>query len=169
MKSLRILTLTLLFSALIAIPGTANAKPELPPCTPGSPVIQTHYLLVPVHINIPDGRAIELHGSAHITLICGIHTGSVDLRLQRHDFLGWNRTHTKKIFEWRTKDQTDRNLAGKHRGFEFFLMTKQFCVGIANWRLRFFGSPGSASDGSKIRPERDFYPSQSGRRFDCRQ
>jgi hypothetical protein len=137
------------------------ASPDRESCPMHDVLAMSDIQLNYVRIFIPDGTLYEAHGQIRFRLLCGIESGDVDLRLQRHLFL------RKHDFEWTTQNADKINLAGRPRGYEFTLRVSAYCGGIANWRLRFFGSPGRADDGKIITPEILYFPSSEGKMFNC--
>ena len=142
-------------------PRSTSAAPATT-CTVSQVAIFDDWRLTTINVVTTRARFKDAIGHFHLTLLCGIKSGSLDLRLQRHDFTGWNRTHTRRLFAWHSKDTVTLDLAGRKSGYSHTMKVEAMCTGTANWRLRLFASPGEAADGKFIKPETDYFPDSDG-------
>ena len=124
----------------------------------------SEWRLVHYRHQYPSGPGWKVYGHVRITLKCDIIKGDVELRLQRHVLVG---RHPVR-YEWTTFDKEYRDLGGDKKGAHISLVVSYDCTGKADWRLRFFGSPGLAGDHHGIAPQILYFPNADGKELDCR-
>lgn len=129
-------------------------------------ILSKTFFMAPFWREVPSGKLWYLKAHMSAKLVCGIKTADVSLSLQRRA-RAWNKTRTRFHTVWDTVDTHKEDLAGKHADFRFVLEVSHPCTGKTNWRLRFFGSPGTTENGDPIKSGVIYYRSEKGRYYDC--